>query len=92
MNSLFLSMHYSLLLHLAEEAVKGDGAEEVLLHHRVLPTLQPVHQPTLALPPVKVPETLMVTRVIEGGEGRGGGGLGVRWDDCVVGALQTRAR
>ena len=85
-------MHYSLLLHLAEEAVEGDGAVEVLLHHRVLPTLQPVHQPTLALPPVKVPETLMVTRVIEGGEGGGGGGgLGVRWDDCVEGALQGRA-
>ena len=82
-------MHYSLqLLHLAEEAVEGDGAVEVLLHHRVLTTLQPVHHPTLALAPVKLPETLLVTRVIEGGEG---GGLGVGWDNCVVGALQDRA-
>ena len=86
-------MHYyhPRWLHLAEECVEG-GAVKLLLHHRVLPALQPVHHTALALAPVKVPETLMVTRVIEGGEGGGGGGgLGVGWDDCVVGALQTRA-
>ena len=66
------------MLHLAEEAVEGDGREELLLHQRVLPTLKPAHPTRLTLaPPVKFPKTLVVvTRVIEGGEGGGGGGGG----------------
>ena len=46
------------------------------------------------LAPVKLPETLLVARLVEGGEGGaggGGGGVGVGWDDCVVGGLQGRA-
>ena len=85
-------MHYyhPRWLHLAEECVEG-GAVKLLLHHRVLAALQ--DHPPLALLLVKLLETCLVARVIEGGEGGagGGGGVGVGGDDRIVGTLQSRA-
>ena len=84
-------MHYyhPRWLHLAEECGEG-GAVKLMLHHRVLAALQ--DHPPLALL-VKILETGLVARVIEGGEGGagGGGGVGVGGHDRIVGTLQSRA-
>ena len=65
-----------------------------MLHHRVLPTLKAHPTSVSMLAPVQLLETLLVARLVEGGEGGaggGGGGVGVGGDDCVVGGLQGRA-
>ena len=47
-----------------------------MLHHRVLPTLK-AHPTISMLATVKLSETLLVARLVKGGEGGAGGGGGV---------------